>query len=125
MALYDFSTGRVAPGDETTDSLFSTFEQEFPWPGGYALDLKLLPYAAHALSLIHFETFVVEHTMSADDYVGYLLGETNVEASIVRGLNELDACNACQRIFGPLFSAGSRHVGFDCVLAIAACERAV
>jgi len=119
LAAYDFSTGRVLPRNAPTEARFSSFERTFPWPAGYSLDLERLPYAAHGLSLVYFETFVVEISMSEDDYLEYVLGETNVEVAVSRGLPELDARQSSWQIFRPLFEGGSRMVGFSCVLAVA------
>lgn len=119
LALYDFSTGRVLPGDAQTDSRFLAFERLFPWPAGYALDYAGLPYAAHGLSRVLHDTFTVRIRMSADDYLDYVMGETNVEAAISGGLSELEARESCRRIFEPLFEGGPRTVGFASVLAVA------
>ena len=106
--------------DELTDSKFLSFEQRFPWPTGYALDYACLPYAVHGLSLLFYDAFVVEINMSADDYIDYVMGETNVEVAISGGLSELDARRSCRQIFEPLFESGPRTVGFNSVLAVAA-----
>ncbi len=119
LAIYDFSTGRVLPQDDATASRFLSFEQKFPWPEGYAMDLAQLPYAAHGLTQYFCDAFVIEIGMSADEYVEYVMGETNVEAAISRGLSEPDARRACGEIFVPLFAHGSRRIGFNAVLALA------
>jgi ubiquinone/menaquinone biosynthesis C-methylase UbiE len=119
LAVYDFSTGRVLPRDASSDSRFRSFEQRFPWPSGYPMDLARLPYTAHGLSLAFCDTFVVEISMSADEYLEYVMGETNVEAAISEGLSEFDARDACRMLFEPLFTGGSRNVGFNSVLVLA------
>lgn len=119
LAVYDFSTGRVLPRDAESESRFLSFEHRFPWPAGYALDLARLPYAAHGLDLVFFDKFVIEIDMSFDEYLEYVLGETNVEAAVSSGLSEPAARRVCAEIFEPLFSTGSRTVGFSSVLALA------
>ena len=119
LAVYDFSTGRVLPRDAPSESGFLSFEQRFPRLRGYPMDLARLPYDAHGLALTFFDTFVVEIGMSVDEYLDYVMSETNVEAAISGGLSEPDARHACREIFGPLFAGGSRTVGFSSVLALA------
>lgn len=119
LAIYDFATGRVLPRDEPTEFRFLSFEQRFPWPGGYTMDPARLPYAAHGLTLRLCDTFVVEISMSIDEYIEYLMGETNVEAAISGGSSEFDARDFCRQVFDPLFANGQRRVGFDSELALA------
>ena len=120
LAVYDFATGRVRPRSGPSGHAFQAFERRFPWPGGYDMHIDALPYAAHSLALVSHERFVVEVPMSAEAYLDYVMGETNVEAAIAAGLPEAEARQACAAIFGPLFAAGPRNVGFDAMLAVAA-----
>ena len=119
FAAYDFCTGRVLPEDALSASCFASFEQGFPWPPGYPLDLEFLPYREHALALRLYDEFVVELRMSADAYIRYVMSETNVEAAISTGLSEEDARDACWSAFGPLFEREPRAVGFRAVLTLA------
>ena len=119
FAAYDFCTGRVLPEDALSTSCFASFEQRFPWPPGYPLDLELLPYREHGLALTRYDEFVVELRMTADAYIRYIMSETNVEAAISTGMSEEDARDACRSAFGPLFDREPRAVGFRAVLALA------
>lgn len=119
FAAYDFCTGRVLPEDALSASCFASFEQRFPWPPGYPLDLEFLPYREHGLALTLYDEFVVELRMSADAYIRYIMSETNVEAAISTGTSEEDARGACWNAFGPLFEREPRAVGFRAVLALA------
>lgn len=119
FAVYDFSTGRVRPEPPQADDRFSGFERDFPWPPGYALDLALLPYAENGLTLLRHERFVVEIPLSLDDYVQYLMGETNVESAIVGGLAEPAARKICHEHFAPLFDNSPRPIAFGAEIALA------
>jgi SAM-dependent methyltransferase len=119
FAPYDFSTGRVRAEGSRADDCFREFELSFPWPGGYSLDLGKLPFREHGMMLIARETFFVDIEMSASGYIRYLMGETNVEAAIARGMNEHDAEEKCLRIFGPLFAHGAMPVTFRAEFALA------
>lgn len=119
FAAYDFHTGRVVPEDSVALSSFKSFEQYFPWPSGYALDLGSLAYKDHGLSLLFREDFVVEIQMTAEAYVQYIMSETNVEAAISRGISEESVRDRCWELFSPLFAAGPQTVGFSAVLALA------
>jgi SAM-dependent methyltransferase len=119
FAAYDFRTGRVVPEDSTALSSFTSFEQDFPWPPGYSLDLGSLPFEDHGLSPMLREDFVVEIQMSAEAYVQYLMSETNVEAAVSRGISEESVRGRCWELFGPLFAKGPVTVGFSATLALA------
>ena len=70
--------------------------------------------------MLRHDTFVVEVRMAADEYVDYIMGETNVEAAISSGAaSETEARSRCGEFFSPFFARGSRTVGFDSVLALA------
>jgi len=83
------------------------------------MNVTRLPYTAHGLSLAFCNKFVVEIRMSSEEYLEYIMSETNVEAAIAKGLSELDARDACRKIFEPLFVDGSKEVAFNSVLAVA------
>jgi ubiquinone/menaquinone biosynthesis C-methylase UbiE len=119
FAAYDFSSGRVLLEDPLAASCFLSFEQRFPWPKGYPLNLQFLPYQEHALALALYEEFVVELPMSADAYIRYIMSETNVEAAIANGTSEGDARDACRSAFGPLLVREPLTVRFRAVLALA------
>jgi SAM-dependent methyltransferase len=119
FAAYDFCTGRVVPEDSEALSCFKSFEQYFPWPPGYSLDLGSLPYQEHGLSLVFREDFVVEIQMTAEAYVQYIMSETNVEVAVSGGISVESARDRCWGLFSPLFAKGSRTVGFRAELALA------
>lgn len=117
FVAYDFSTGHVdAPGEAAS---FRTFEERFASLPGYALDLKTLPDGDHALRLTAWEEFELHVPMSFQAYLDYILGETNVEATIAAGMSESEARTIGTEAFEPLFGDQEREIRFRAVFAVA------
>lgn len=117
FVAYDFSTGHVDAADEAAS--FRTFQERFASLPGYALDLKTLPYGRHALRLTAWEEFELRVPMSFQAYLDYILGETNVEATIAAGMSESEARAICTEAFEPLFGGQDREVRFRALFAVA------
>jgi SAM-dependent methyltransferase len=117
FVAYDFSTGRVdAPSEPAS---FRTFQEQFASLPGYALDLKTLPYGRHSLHLTAWEEFDLHVPMSFQAYLDYILGETNVEATIAGGMSEAQARAICSEVFEPLFGRLDHDIRFRAVFAVA------
>jgi SAM-dependent methyltransferase len=106
--LYDFSVGRRSVNGDELAEWFASFEQRFPWPGGWqALDVRELPLVAHGLRLLDYADVEIRLPMALDAYLRYMLSEVNVDNAIARG-----ACSAeearewCEATLKPVF-AGS------------------
>ena len=108
-----------APTRCTVPAGVASFRRQVPPLPGYALDLGTLPYDRCALDPVAHERFDVQATMAAAAYVDYIVGETNVEAAIAGGLDEIDARRICAEIFAPLFDGAAREVRFAAVFALA------
>lgn len=119
FAPYDFSDGRTLRGDKRLAERFASFRDKFPSPLGYALDLAKLPYFANNLRLVAYEEFDVDLTLSAADYVRYMLGDAGVETAIAGGMPEAIARGICESEFCPVFKGQRRPVVFNVELAIA------
>jgi ubiquinone/menaquinone biosynthesis C-methylase UbiE len=119
FVAFDFSTGRVMSTPAHEAPCFNRFRTSFPSLPGYALDLKALPYGECALELVAYEDFAIQLRMTAEVYVDYLLSETNVEAVIAQGMDQVEARRICSEIFQPLFESESRSVRFASVFAVA------
>ena len=117
FVAYDFSTGRVDAAGEPAS--FRRFQEGFATLTGYALDLKALPYARHALRLTAWEEFELRIAMSSQAYMDYVLGETNVQATIVAGMTEAEARDICAAAFGPLFEGKEREIRFRAIFVVA------
>jgi ubiquinone/menaquinone biosynthesis C-methylase UbiE len=123
LAVYDFATGLPSIEEPLAGTCFKTFEQAFPWPPGYALDLRALPYLNHGLRLLTCEEFVLVIEMSQTQYTRYVMGETNVEAAVANGMSETSAWNACWEMFAPLFQHKAVPVSFRSIFAVAKAVR--
>ena len=117
LVIYDFAAGRRLRGSTHLEEWFATFERTYPSPPDYDLDVRRVPYGEAGLHLDACRDLEVAVPMGLDAYLAYALGETNVEAAIVRGVPEAEIRGWCHRTLSPVFGAVSRDVLFDCYVA--------
>jgi SAM-dependent methyltransferase len=119
LAIYDFSPGRRFRDGEELGRWSVAFEQRYPPPPGYALDVRTLPYDRHGLRLAGMERWDMILPMRREAYVSYVLTETCVELALSRGVPE-DAIRAwCGSTLVPVFGDAPRDVVFDAYVAFA------
>jgi ubiquinone/menaquinone biosynthesis C-methylase UbiE len=118
MIVYDFSAGRRLPGESRLDEWFTTFEQRYPFPPGYAMDVTQLPYDRGSLHLESYEAFEVSVPMTSAAYLEYVLTETNVELALSRGTSEHEIEAWCRSTLDPFFPKPSAEVLFDAYVAV-------
>jgi len=118
LVVYDFSSGRTLPGDDRLDSWFGTFEERYPFPPGYALDVPAIAFANAGLRLQTHHEFEVGVRMTLESYLDYALSETNVEAAIRAGTPEADIAAWCRSTLTPFFPDPAAEVRFQGYFAI-------
>jgi SAM-dependent methyltransferase len=119
FAAYDFSTARRLSVDSELTSRHLAFRAQYPSAPGYALDLASLPYAEHGLDFLGNDRFDVCVSMTANEYVEYILGELGVEIVIARGADENEIAEHCYQLFSPVFEGRRREVVFETDLVLA------
>lgn len=124
FAAYDFSAARRLSVDSELPSRHLAFRARYPSAPGYALDLASLPYAQHGLKLWGSERFEVCVSMSANEYVQYILGESGVETAIAGGASEDEIAEHCYQLFSPVFEGHRQEVVFEAELLLAASRSA-
>jgi ubiquinone/menaquinone biosynthesis C-methylase UbiE len=117
LAIYDFGSGRRFQEGPDLDSWFASFEGRYPFPPGYALDVKTLPYSRFGLTLHSFDEFELVVPMALASYFAYAMTETNVEQAISEGSAESEIRAWCLETLAPLFGAESRPVVFPAYIA--------
>jgi SAM-dependent methyltransferase len=118
LLVYDFSGGRRTAGDARLDEWFAAFERRYPYPPGYAIDVKALEWGKAGLRLDHYEELAVGVRMTVERYLAYVLGETNVEVAVSYGVPEESIVSWCAATLSAIFAAGPRDVLFDAYLAV-------
>jgi len=113
FVAFDFSAGRIVSDLDTPKSCFQLFMKTFPALSGYALDLNQISYQLFGLERVSCERFEVVLFMNMNEYVEYLLSETNVECAMTCGMTEHQARVTCQEIFSPLFADDVCPVRFE------------
>ncbi len=118
VIAYDFATGRRTPADPALAVAYAEFAARWPRPvaNRHAVDPGVL--AAAGFDVGPHDTFVVTLTMTADEYVRYLMTETNVIGGIARGDDRDDIGRWCRDRFAPVLAA-PRPIEFDCWFAVA------
>lgn len=115
--VYDFSAGRRLVDDPRLDRWFASFEGRYPFPPGYAMDVRELGFADAGLRLVRFEEFHVVVAMTAGTYQAYAMSETNVEQAVASGVPEESIAAWCGETLGEIFGDGARDVLFDAYVA--------
>ena len=119
FAAYDFSAARRLSVDSQLPSRHLAFRAQYPSVPGYALDLALMPYAEHGLKPLGSARFEVCVSMSVNEYVQYILGESGVEIAIARGASEEEIGKHCHQLFSPVFEGRRRELVFEAELILA------
>ncbi len=117
MVIYDFSEGRRLRESERLSEWFQAFQQRYPPPPDYALDVRGLAYERSGLRLQGFREIEVAIPMSLDSYVPYVMSETSVEAAISRGVPESEIRQWCASTLQRVFDDTSLEVLFDGYIA--------
>jgi SAM-dependent methyltransferase len=112
LVVYDFSSGRRLRGDERLDRWFASFEERYPFPPGYAMDVRAIPFPNVGLRLREYRDFEVHVPMTLESYLDYAMSETNVEAAIARGTPEAEVAGWCRSSLEPFFPRPDADVGF-------------
>ncbi|HCT81864.1 MAG TPA: hypothetical protein DGG94_21220 [Micromonosporaceae bacterium] len=100
LIVYDFGEGRRARGDTALEGWFKSFEDRYPSPPGYAMDVR-------ALRPQRYEEFEVSISMTFDGYLRYALTEKpNADREW------------CQGTLADVFRNATLDVLFDAYLAV-------
>lgn len=119
FAAYDFSAARRLSVESELPSRHLAFRTRYPSAPGYALDLASLPYAQYGLELLGSERFEVCVSMTVNEYVQYILGESGVEIAIARGASEEEIAEHCHQLFSPVFKGRREELVFEAELVLA------
>jgi SAM-dependent methyltransferase len=113
LAIYDFSTGRHSPDTDGLDHWFNAFEGRYPYPPGYAMDVRTLDVASAGLRLAWFEPFEIALPLTSEEYTAYVLSEANVAQAIASGAAEAEVRAWCTASLDPIFGASPLQVLFS------------
>lgn len=112
LVIYDFSSGRRSPEAPGLDAWFDAFEREYPFPPGYAMDVRAIDFATHGLTLDGYQPYEVLLPISKPAYLEYVLTETNVERAIREGQPEADVRRWCARGIDAVFARDTLPIAF-------------
>ena len=118
LVVYDFSSGRTLPGDDRLDRWFEAFEGRYPYPPGYAMDVRAIPFEDAGFRLSTYREFEVGVRMTLEAYLDYAMSETNVEAAIRAGTSEADVATWCRSTLSLFFPNAGADVHFQGYFAI-------
>jgi SAM-dependent methyltransferase len=124
LVVYDFSGGRRCRDGHDLEGWFAAFEARYPYPPGYALDVSGLDYEAAGLRLASLEAFEIPLVLAPDDYLAYVLSETNVQRAVTEGMSEEDIRAWCRHTLEPIVGGAPIEVLFDGYLACISKHRA-
>jgi SAM-dependent methyltransferase len=103
LIIYDFRTGRDFRDSGLLSRWFDEFERRYPWPPSREITPESLLLTPFGLRASGHEWFEIGLTLSPDEYVGYLLTETNVAAAIERGRTAQEIRAWCEQTLADVF----------------------
>jgi SAM-dependent methyltransferase len=119
LVIYDFSSGRRSPADARLATWYHAFEQRYPFPPGYDMDVQSLPYADARLRLTAYEEFDIILPMTQSEYLKYVTTETNVERAVRGGAVDREVRDWCLLGLTPIFGDGALPIAFTGYFACA------
>jgi SAM-dependent methyltransferase len=118
LLVYDFSAARRMRGDARLSAWFEAFERRYPFPPGYALDIRTTNLAAHGFRLVDYLAIEAAVPMTPAAYLDYAMSETSVELALARGEGERRVREWCATGLEPLFASQPREILFDAYVAL-------
>jgi SAM-dependent methyltransferase len=112
LVVYDFASGRHSAQCPELDSWYSEMLQRWPKPNEGVLDVSLETFESASMHLVAHETFTVSIDFELDDYLSYLMTESNVGAAVSSGAARTEIRSWCEEGLRPFFE-GSLAVDFD------------
>jgi ubiquinone/menaquinone biosynthesis C-methylase UbiE len=119
LLVYDFEPGRSFRDAPGLDAFFEEFTARYPWPAGDALEIRpeTLGTLSDDFELDWQQRFQIPLAMTLDEYVNYMMTETNVAAAIRRGEVRQDIREWCNRTLLTLWNEDAKEVLFHGYLA--------
>lgn len=110
FVLYDFGPGLLTGDAAVWHTLFS---ERYPFPPALRIEPASLPENAYGLRREHVSPFEIELAWNRAAYLEYALTETNVEAAIARGVDEVHIRTWCKERLFSLLADGEIVVRFE------------
>ena len=94
---------------------FEEFSSRYPWPQGDGREVhpETLGTASDQFGLDLQERFRIPVAMTRDEYVDYMMTETNVAAAIRRGVPTQEIRQWCRESLELIWSDGPREILFN------------
>jgi SAM-dependent methyltransferase len=122
FAIYDFSAGRRLRDDPRLEHWYAAFQERYPAPPGYALDVRALPYVLYGLRLCGYHELEIAVPLTFPTYLRYVLSETCVEQAIASGQSEAEIEAWCHTTLSGILGNNPTDVLFDAYIAYVDCE---
>ena len=103
LIVYDFQTGRDFRDSAQLSRWFDEFERRYPWPPSRDITPESLVLSPFGLRASGHERFEIALTLSPDEYLRYVLTETNVAAAIQRGYGAQEIRAWCEQTLAHAF----------------------
>jgi SAM-dependent methyltransferase len=115
VVAYDFSPGRTFPGSDALDRWFDGFMTRYPPPVGDARTLSPEILAAESAPLRPGPAggFRVAVELTPDEYVRYMLTETNVARAVENGADPGEIETWCRETLSGIYGTNRQEVLFE------------
>ena len=104
LIVYDFQTGRDFRDSVLLSRWFDEFETRYPWPPSRVITPESLVLTPFGLRASGHEWFEIGLVLAPDEYLRYVLTETNVAAAMERGQTATEIRAWCEQTLGNVFS---------------------
>ena len=112
LVVYDFATGRRSVQCPELDPWYSEMLQRWPSPNEEAEEVIRQTFESASLHLVAHETFTVSLGFELDEYLNYLMTESNVGAAVSSGAALTEIRSWCEEGLRQFFQ-GPLPVQFD------------
>jgi ubiquinone/menaquinone biosynthesis C-methylase UbiE len=112
LVVYDFAAGRHSAQCHELDSWYSEMVQRWPRPDEGVQEVGRATFESASMHLVAHEIFTVSIDFELDDYLSYLMTESNIGAAARSGVSLTDIRSWCEDGLRQFFP-GSLEVEFE------------
>jgi SAM-dependent methyltransferase len=112
LVVYDFASGRRSAQCPELDPWYSEILQRWPKPSEGVQEVSRATFESSSMHLVAHETFAVSISLDLDEYLSYLMTESNVGVAARSGVALNEIRSWCEEGLRQFFQ-GSLPVEFD------------
>jgi SAM-dependent methyltransferase len=112
LIVYDFGAGRRASECPDLDQWFTQMLHRWPTPREGVQEVDRTTFESAPMHLVVYESLVIATSFELDNYIDYIMTESNVAAAVDSGIPASEIRAWCEAGLRPFFQ-GSLRIEFD------------